>query len=105
MHLRRVPDYEKKQCEQNKELGLILQEHEGQAVLLSENTTKTETENEENTHGKTLLQEMDTIMVSQPKNSIFSDCQFPGFCCIQIDMCTPKLLISELKVTEHTRKS
>ena len=63
MHLRRQPDYEKKQKEQNKDLGLILQEHEGQAVLLSETNTQSETEDEDDNQGKTLLEEIDTILV------------------------------------------
>lgn len=65
MHLKRFPDYEKKQKEQNKELGAILQEHEGQPVLLSETVVKT-TE-EDDGQGKTLLEEIDTIMVRVPE--------------------------------------
>lgn len=60
MHLRRMPQYEKKQKEQNKDLEVILQEHEGQAVLLSETNTKTQQDDQ----GKTLLEEIDTILVS-----------------------------------------
>ena len=60
MHLRRMPEYEKKQKEQNKDLEVILQEHEGQAVLLSETNTKTQQDDQ----GKTLLEEIDTILVS-----------------------------------------
>ena len=60
MHLRRMPEYEKKQKEQNKDLEAILQEHEGQAVLLSETNTKSSDEDDQ---GKTLLEEIDTIMV------------------------------------------
>ncbi|XP_066936332.1 enolase-phosphatase E1-like isoform X4 [Clytia hemisphaerica] len=67
MHLRRQPDYEKKQKDQNKDLGLILQEHEGQAVLLSETNTKSETEDDEDNQGKTLLEEIDTILVRVPE--------------------------------------
>lgn len=60
MHLRRMPEYEKKQKEQNKDLEIILQEHEGQAVLLSETNTKTKSDDQ----GKTLLEEIDTILVN-----------------------------------------
>ena len=55
-----MPQYEKKQKEQNKDLEVILQEHEGQAVLLSETNTKTQQDDQ----GKTLLEEIDTILVS-----------------------------------------
>ena len=54
-----MPEYEKKQKEQNKDLEVILQEHEGQAVLLSETNTKVEPDDQ----GKTLLEEIDTILV------------------------------------------
>ena len=64
MHLRRMPEYEKKQKEQNKDLEVILQEHEGQAVLLSETNTKTQPDDQ----GKTLLEEIDTILVSIIQN-------------------------------------
>jgi len=63
IHLRRMPDYEKKQKEQNKDLGVILQEHEGQAVLLSESSSKPEDDNQ----GKTLLEEIDTLLVRVPE--------------------------------------
>jgi len=63
MHLRRMPEYEKKQKEQNKDLEVILQEHEGQAVLLSETNTKTQQDDQ----GKTLLEEIDTILVRVPE--------------------------------------
>ena len=59
-----MPEYEKKQKEQNKDLEVILQEHEGQAVLLSETNTKTQPDDQ----GKTLLEEIDTILVSIIQN-------------------------------------
>ena len=60
MHLKRYPEYESKQKDQNKELGAILQEHEGQAVLLSETTTNKSTDDGQ---GKTVLQEIDPLLV------------------------------------------
>jgi len=65
MHLKRESTYESKQKEQNKELGEILQEHEGQPVLLSESSTKTV--EEDDGQGKTLLDEIDTILVRVPE--------------------------------------
>lgn len=65
MHLKRVPDYEKKQKEQNEELGSILKEYEGQPVLLSESITTNDSK--EDHLGKTLLDEMDSILVRVPE--------------------------------------
>lgn len=62
LHLKRNPDYEKTQKEQNKELGTILQEHEGNPVLLSEATSCEDTEKE-----KTLLDELDSFLVRVPE--------------------------------------
>lgn len=61
MHLKRNPNYEKLQKQQNKELGNILQENEGNAVLLSETNGNL---NDSGEKEKTLIDELDSYFVS-----------------------------------------
>lgn len=65
--MKRNPNYEKTQKEQNKDLGDILKEHEGTAVLLSESNSDQAEDRE-----PTLIDELDSFMVRDARKYIFS---------------------------------